>query len=111
MTRQYLVTYEWGGRNFSGFAPDVPGCIAAAETLPAIRAQLKGALEAHLEAMRDDCQPIPEASASVTVDMADDPEFPNSLGYYVIAENLEVSLPRKNRTSTRKPAMRELTAA
>jgi hypothetical protein len=61
--------------------------------------------------MRDDGDEIPPASESVTVDMADDAEFPNPPGYYVIVENLELTMPKKRRSTTRKPAMRELTAA
>jgi len=111
MTRNYLVIYEWAGRGFSGYAPDIPGCIATARTLAKMRASLKGALEAHLQWMRDDGDVLPEASAAVTVDMADDPEFPNPPGYYVVVEHLEVALPRKKRTHSRKSDSHELTAA
>jgi hypothetical protein len=33
MTRQYLVIYESGPTNMSGFAPDVPGCASAGRSL------------------------------------------------------------------------------
>ncbi len=111
MTRQYLVIYEWSGKNFGGYAPDIPGCMATAKTLPKMRAALRGALEAHLQWMRDDGDVISDASDKVTIDMKDDPEFPNPPGYYVIVEPLEVTMPKKKRAPTRKPAMRELTAA
>jgi predicted RNase H-like HicB family nuclease len=111
MMREYLVVYEWPGRNFSGYAPDIPGCIGTARTLAKMRATLRGALEAHLQWIQDDGDAIPEASAAVTVDMASDREFPNPPGYCVIVENLEVILPKKKRASNRKTAMRELTAA
>jgi predicted RNase H-like HicB family nuclease len=94
MTKQYPVIYEWAGRNFSGYAPDVPGCIATAKTLEEIRIQLKGALESHLQWLHDAGDSIPAASDSVTVDMEPDAEFPPPQGYYVIVEKLNLSMPK-----------------
>ncbi len=111
MTKYYPVIYEWAGKNFAGYAPDIPGCMATAKSLAKMRSSLKGALEAHLQWLQDDSDPIPDPSATVTVEMKDDPEFPNPPGYYVIVERLDLNLPKKKRTSTRKPSARELTAA
>ena len=94
MTKQYPVVYEWAGKNFSGYAPDIAGCIATAKTLPTMRAALRGALEAHLQWLADDGDPIPAASETVTVDMEPDPEFPQPRGYYVVVEKLSISMPR-----------------
>ncbi len=110
MTREYVAVYEWAGKNFSGYIPDVPGCAATAKTLNKMRSALQGALESHLQWLMNDGEPIPEASALVTVDLADDPEFPNPVGYYVVVERLAVTLPKKKRV-TRKSEARELTAA
>ena len=94
MTRQYPVIYEWAGKNFSGYAPDIAGCMATAKTLPLIRTKLRGALEAHLKWMCDDGDPIPRASETVTVDMEPDSEFRQPRGYHVIVEWLNVSMPK-----------------
>ena len=101
MTRQYPVVYEWTGKNFSGYAPDVAGCMATAKTLPLMRSALKGALEAHLQWMHEDGDVIPTASDAVTVDMEPDAEFPQPRGYYVVVERLSVSMP-KPKASTRR---------
>jgi predicted RNase H-like HicB family nuclease len=111
MTRQYPVVYEWAGKNFSGYAPDIEGCMATAKSLAKMRATLKSALEAHLQWLQDDGDAIPEASDHVMVDMEDDAEFPHKPGYYVIVEKLDISMPKKKRSSNRKSSMRELTAA
>lgn len=111
MTRKYPVIFEWSGRNFSGYAPDVPGCAASAKTLKSMRSMLKSALEAHLQWLQDDGDPIPEASATVTVDMNPDPEFPQPQGYYVIVERLDVVVPKKKRQPNRKSSTRVLAAA
>jgi predicted RNase H-like HicB family nuclease len=94
MTKQYPVVYEWAGRNFSGYAPDIPGCIATAKTLPLMRSALRGAIEAHLKWLADEGDRIPDASETVTVDMEADPEFPQPRGYYVVVEKLNVSMPK-----------------
>ncbi len=94
MTREYPVIYEWAGKNFSGYAPDVAGCAATAKTLPLMRSALKGALEAHLQWMKDDGDAIPSPSESVTVDMEPDREFSQPKGYYVIVERLNIAMPK-----------------
>jgi predicted RNase H-like HicB family nuclease len=106
MTRQYPVVYEWAGKNFSGYAPDVPGCAATAKTLPLMRSALKGALEAHLQWLARDGDPIPAASESVTVDMEQDSQFPHPRGYYVVIENLPVSVPKPKSTKRRSPQIK-----
>lgn len=111
MTKRYLVIYEWSGKNFGGYAPDIPGCMATAKTLPKMRLMLKEALEAHLQWMRDDGDPISDPMEEVTVDMKADPEFPNPPGYYVIVEPLQLTMPKKKRSTTRRPATRELAGA
>ena len=112
MTRKYPVIYEWGGKNFSGYAPNIAGCVASARTLPKMRAELKSALEAHLQWMKNDGDTLPQASMSTTVDMTEDREFPNPPGYYVVVEWLEVAMPKaKQRRTTRKQGSRELVAA
>ena len=72
---------------------------------------LREALEAHLQWLQKDGDDIPIASPVVTVNLKDDPDFPNPLGYYVVVEQLEVSLPRKRRGLISKTTMRERTAA
>lgn len=61
MTRRYLVIYESGPSNLSGFAPDVPGCASIGHSLEEMRANLREALEFHLEGLALDGQPPPQA--------------------------------------------------
>ena len=60
MTRRYLVIYESGAQNMSGFAPDVPGCASTGRTLDEIRANLRQALEFHLEGLAMSGESIPQ---------------------------------------------------
>ena len=49
--RKFLVVYEVGENNLSGFVPDVPGVISTAPTLEAMRHTMREALEFHLEGL------------------------------------------------------------
>jgi predicted RNase H-like HicB family nuclease len=111
MTQEYPVIYEWTGKNFSGYAPDIAGCMATARTLPLMRASLKAALEAHLQWMKDDGDPIPCPSGTVTVDTKPDKEFPQPRGYYVIVEKLNVTMPTSKSAKTTKPTLTRIKRA
>jgi len=82
MKRRYLVVYESGPGNLSGFAPDVPGCGSTGSSLEEMRKNLREALQFHLEGLLLDGQPIPAASTR-TVEVPDQ-------GF---AEWLDVTLP------------------
>ena len=50
---KFAVTYETGpGGGYSAYAPDLPGCVAAAQTLEETRALLEDAIEFHIEGKR-----------------------------------------------------------
>ena len=82
MTRRYLVIYESGRHNLSGFALDVPGCASTGASLEELRKNLQEALEFHLEGLLLEGQPIPEATTHMV-------EVPDQ-GF---AEWLDVTLP------------------
>jgi len=104
MTRKYLVVYEWAGKNFSGYSPDVPGCVSTGRTLPSMRKNMREAIESHLQWMYDDGDPLPEATAKTVVYEDEDDEFPLPPGYYFIVEKLEVTLPARRKLSPTKRA-------
>jgi predicted RNase H-like HicB family nuclease len=73
-TRKFLVVYEVGENNLSGFVPDVPGVISTAPNLEAMRHIMREALEFHLEGLTADGDMIPEP-VTTSVDFAEeDPE-------------------------------------
>jgi len=82
MTRRYLVVYESGPGNLSGFAPDVPGCASTGHSLEEMRDNLRDALEFHLEGLALDGLAIPMATTRLV-------EVPEG-GF---AEWLDVGLP------------------
>ena len=68
---QYTVIIEKGPTSYGASVPDLPGCVAVAETREAVEELIKGAIEMHLEGMREDGLPIPEpADTAVVVEVA-----------------------------------------
>ena len=59
---RYAVVFEPTGTGFSAWIPDLPGCIATGRTLEETQHRIHSAMEMHLEAMREDGDPIPEPS-------------------------------------------------
>lgn len=69
---RYVIIIEKGKRNYSAYAPDVPGCVAAAKTLAEVKKRMKEAMEFHFKGMMLDDDKIPEATsecAYVNVDV------------------------------------------
>ena len=91
MTREYLVVYEKGDRNWSAFSPDIPGCGSLGDTLEETRTNMREAMELYLtETVKAD-EPIPEAAA-VSVNFEEFDPGHETKQYMV--EWLGVSLPQ-----------------
>ena len=108
MKQSYLVVYEKGRKNFSGFVPDVPGCASAGETLEEMRANMKEALEGFMEVSADygDVLPTPSIE-SITLPIAG--ELDPKTTY--IFEFMTIKMPGRTRARRVKSADRELVAA
>ena len=57
---KYLIIYEKTTTEYSAYAPDLPGCIAAGFSFEETAQLMRRAVELHLEWMRTDGDPIPE---------------------------------------------------
>jgi predicted RNase H-like HicB family nuclease len=62
---KYAVVIEKADTNFSAYVPDLPGCVATGKSMEEIQAQIKEAIEFHLEGMQEDGEVIPEPSSLV----------------------------------------------
>ena len=60
---RYAVVIEKGERNYSAYVPDLPGCVSVGDTLEEAKAEIREAIEFHLEGMREDGLPIPKPSS------------------------------------------------
>lgn len=60
---KYLVVYEKGPTSYGAFVPDLPGIGVVGKTREEVEQSVRIALQWHLEAMREDNEPIPEPTA------------------------------------------------
>ena len=56
---RYLVVIEKGESSVGAYVPDLPGCIATAETEEEVRCLIKDAIEFHIEGLRDSGERVP----------------------------------------------------
>jgi predicted RNase H-like HicB family nuclease len=67
---QYLVIVEKSENGFGAYVPDLPGCIAAAESREEVMSLIREAIEFHIEGLRNSGEPIPSPrSQSALVDV------------------------------------------
>jgi predicted RNase H-like HicB family nuclease len=56
---RFLIIIERGSRNYSAYAPDLPGCIATGKTLEDVKGNMREAIAMHVQGMVEDQEPIP----------------------------------------------------
>jgi predicted RNase H-like HicB family nuclease len=61
--KRYAVVIEHGPTSYGAYVPDLPGCVAVAETVEEVTELIREAVEFHLEGLKDAGQPIPEPTS------------------------------------------------
>jgi predicted RNase H-like HicB family nuclease len=64
---KYAVIYEKTETGYSAYVPDLPGCVAAGDTLEQTSELMLEAIEFHLASMREDGDAIPEPTTVVAM--------------------------------------------
>jgi predicted RNase H-like HicB family nuclease len=64
MTR-YAVIIERGDTSYGAYVPDLPGCVAVAETRAEVEKLIAEAIALHIESLREYGNPVPEPSSIV----------------------------------------------
>jgi predicted RNase H-like HicB family nuclease len=68
---RYAVVIEKAEHNYSAYVPDLPGCVATGATVAEAEAQIREAIEFHIDGLREDGLSIPPPSSQVDyVDVA-----------------------------------------
>lgn len=62
---RYAVVIERCAQGYSAYVPDLPGCIATGQTLAEVEASMRDAIAFHIEGLREDGLPVPEAVSAV----------------------------------------------
>lgn len=64
---EYLVVVEKGKNSFGAYVPDLPGCVAVAETRRQVIKLIREGIELHLVALMEAGQPIPPPTSKSEV--------------------------------------------
>ena len=62
---RYGIVIEKGETSYGAYVPDLPGCVAAAETREEVSRLIKEAIEFHLEGLKEDGLEIPKPASSL----------------------------------------------
>ena len=61
---RYAIVIEATDTGYSAYVPDLPGCVAVADTREAIEREMADAIEFHLDGLRGEGLPVPPATTS-----------------------------------------------
>jgi predicted RNase H-like HicB family nuclease len=63
---KYLIILEKTSTGYSAYSPDLPGCVSAGDTAEETEANMREAIQFHIEGMREEglAIPIPQSRAS-----------------------------------------------
>ena len=61
---KYTVVIEEGPTSYGAYVPDLPGCVAVADTVEEVSTLIREAVVFHLEMLAEDGLPIPEPKSS-----------------------------------------------
>jgi len=62
--QRYLVVIERGEASWGAHVPDLPGCVAVGESREEVLRLIRGAIELHIDGLREDGEPVPAPSSA-----------------------------------------------
>lgn len=60
---RYMVVVEHGATSWGAHVPDLPGCVAVADTREEVLQMIREAIEFHIDGLRDSGLPVPTPSS------------------------------------------------
>ena len=63
---KYLIVIEPTHTGFSAYSPDLPGCVSTGATREECESNMRQAIEFHIDGLREEGEPVPQASTSAT---------------------------------------------
>ena len=61
---RYAIVVEHGSTSYGAYVPDLPGCVAAADTREEVIRLIREAIQFHVEEMQKEGVSVPEPSSS-----------------------------------------------
>ena len=65
----YKAIIEHGASSWGAYIPDLPGCIAVAETRERVEQLIRESVELHIKMLRERGEPIPTPAVIATIDV------------------------------------------
>jgi predicted RNase H-like HicB family nuclease len=62
----YAIIIEGDGDSFSGYAPELPGCVATGSTVAQVEQHMREAIRLHVELMEEQGDPVPPPTTVAT---------------------------------------------
>ena len=62
---RYAVVIERAEANYLAYVPDLPGCVATGATIEEVEAEIREAIQFHVEGLREDGLPVPTGQSQV----------------------------------------------
>jgi predicted RNase H-like HicB family nuclease len=60
---RYAIVIEKAEGNYSGYVPDLPGCVATGLTVKEVEQELRDAIRFHVAGLEEDGLPVPPPAA------------------------------------------------
>ena len=58
--KNYSIVIEETGTGYSAYSPELPGCIATGETREEVEANMREAIEFHIEGLKEEGYEVPD---------------------------------------------------
>ena len=69
--KKYLIIVEKTNTGYSAYSPDLPGCVSTGQTRDEVEANMRDAIQFHIDGLKQEGYEIPEPSTySSYVDVA-----------------------------------------
>ena len=62
---RYAIAIEKAEGDYSAYVPDLPGCVTTGATVAEVEAEIREGIVFHVESLREDGLPIPDAASQV----------------------------------------------
>ena len=62
---KYAIVIERTSNNYSAYAPDLPGCVATAETREEVIQLMREGIPFHIEGLLEEGEAVPQSHATV----------------------------------------------
>jgi predicted RNase H-like HicB family nuclease len=67
MSRYAVIIEGAGGNSYSAYVPDLPGCVAAGESIEEVESLIREGAQLHVASLREHGEQVPKPATAVTI--------------------------------------------